>query len=171
MLDRELFISAMRNVATPVTIVTTNGPAGAHGATVSAMCSLSADPASLLICLNRQSRILGLIEENGAFCVNVIAEGQDDIAMAFAGAPRTTPRKFATPDWTHDNPNNLPELRNAAATFQCAYKTTQSFGSHQIIVGTVLATTAADHAPLVYHQGSFFALATNRAKPPRSEPV
>lgn len=99
-----------------------------------------------------------MIEENGTFCVNVIAEGQDDVAMAFAGAPRATPRKFSTPDWSHDNPNALPELRNAAATFQCAYKRTQSFGSHQIIVGTVLNTTASDHAPLVYHQGSFCAL-------------
>lgn len=156
--DRNLFISAMRNVATPVTIVTTNGPAGSHGATVSAMCSLSADPAALLICLNRQSRILAMIEENGAFCVNVISEGQEEIAMAFAGAPRATPRKFSTPDWTLENPNTLPELHNAAATFQCAYKTTQSFGSHQILVGTVLKTSASDQAPLVYHQGRFHTL-------------
>jgi flavin reductase (DIM6/NTAB) family NADH-FMN oxidoreductase RutF len=46
---RDPFIRAMRGVANSVAIVTTDGVAGRHGATVSAFCSVSADPPSVLV--------------------------------------------------------------------------------------------------------------------------
>ena len=54
---REEFIEALRGVASSVSVVTTDGAAGRHGATVSAFCSVSADPPTLLVCLRGQSRI------------------------------------------------------------------------------------------------------------------
>ena len=47
----------MRQVAATVTVVTTDGPAGQAGATVSAFSSLSADPPSVLVCLKADTRI------------------------------------------------------------------------------------------------------------------
>ena len=51
--DRESFIAAMRCAASTVTVVTTAGDAGRCGVTVSAMSSISADPPSVLICVNQ----------------------------------------------------------------------------------------------------------------------
>ena len=55
--QRTAFIHAMRGVAARVTVVTTNGKAGQRGATVSAFCSVSADPPTILVCLNKSSGI------------------------------------------------------------------------------------------------------------------
>ena len=55
--QRTAFIHAMRGVAASVTVVTTNGKAGRRGATVSAFCSVSADPPTILVCLNKSSGI------------------------------------------------------------------------------------------------------------------
>ena len=68
---RKSFISAMRRVASSVTVVTTDGPGGRHGATVSAFYSV-ADPPSALVCLKADSRIARSVSaRNGVFCVNV----------------------------------------------------------------------------------------------------
>ncbi|MEQ9673623.1 MAG: flavin reductase family protein, partial [Roseovarius indicus] len=85
LVPREDFISAMRRVAASVTVVTTDGPAGRAGATVSAFSSVSADPPTVLVCLHAQSRIAGFVQENKRFCVNVLPERFSDIADRFAG--------------------------------------------------------------------------------------
>jgi len=64
----------MRQVAATVTVVTTDGPSGQAGATVSAFTSLSADPPSVLVCLRADSRIARAVQDNGVFCVNVLPE-------------------------------------------------------------------------------------------------
>ncbi|MCY4291179.1 MAG: flavin reductase family protein, partial [Roseovarius sp.] len=82
---RDAFISAMRRVAATVTVVTTDGPAGRMGATVSAFTSLSADPPSVLVCLKANSRIARSVTDNGSFCVNILPEDGEDMAKQFAG--------------------------------------------------------------------------------------
>lgn len=156
MVASEKFIEAMRNVATPVSIVTTQGPTGLHGATVSAVCSLSADPPSLLICLNRASRILGFVEGNGVFCVNIVAEGQEDLAMAFSGAELPgVPRDFDTDDWEIPDGGGGPKLRNSAAGFHCRHLQTVSHGSHNILIGEVVGVWTGGAEPVGYHRGRF----------------
>jgi Flavin reductase like domain len=61
------FRSAMRGAASGVTVVATDGPGGRFGQTVSAMCSVSADPPLVLICLHGRS------PANDAIAANVEA--------------------------------------------------------------------------------------------------
>ena len=44
---RDRFLQGMSQLASPVSVVTTDGPGGRAGVTVSAVCSVSADPPSL----------------------------------------------------------------------------------------------------------------------------
>ena len=61
---REVFVNAMSAAVTGVNLITTDGRAGRFGVTVSAMCSVSADPPILLACVNRRSpaRVTGVGE-------------------------------------------------------------------------------------------------------------
>ena len=77
---RESFIAAMRNAATGVNVVTTDGAAGRFGITVSAFASVSAEPLTVLVCINRDSPARDAILANGRFCVNVLSAGQTDVA-------------------------------------------------------------------------------------------
>ena len=72
---RARFLAGMSHAAATVNVVTTDGAAGRHGVTVSAMSSVSADTAkpTLLVCVNEASASAAAILENGIFCVNVRA--------------------------------------------------------------------------------------------------
>ncbi len=159
MLDPTEFTSAMRKAATPVSIVTTSGEHGPHGATVSAVCSLTAAPPAVLICINKKSRILGMIEEHGVYCVNYIAQQHDKLALAFAGSPDfADQRNFESEHWTVDQQTSLPVLSGAAAMFTCLHIQTVSFGTHRILIGKVERAESSDAHPLAYYDGDFRSL-------------
>lgn len=155
MSDPEMFIAAMRKAPSAVSIVATNGAMGPYGATVSAVCSLSAEPPSVLICLNRKSRILELVEEHGTFSVNYLAQGHQDLVFAFAGKPGTEPLRVFDPEyWDQDAEHALPVLRGAAASFTCLHIQTIPFGSHRILIGKVETARNSANPPLLYCDGA-----------------
>ena len=73
----ELFREAMSCVASAVSVVTTDGAFGCAGMTVSSMCSVSDDPPSVLVCLNKVSPVSEIVRTNGTMCVNVLRDNQD----------------------------------------------------------------------------------------------
>ncbi|MEQ9260515.1 MAG: flavin reductase family protein [Roseovarius sp.] len=150
---REAFIAAMRQVAATVTVVTTDGPAGRMGATVSAFTSLSADPPSVLVCLKADSRIARAVTGNGAFCVNVLPEDADRVAQIFSGKfddSRTDRFEGMTTTDTGFGP-----ILERATAFTCALTHRHVHGSHAICIGDVSDIYDAGHRPLTYLSGAF----------------
>lgn len=144
------FISAMRQVASGVSVVTTDGPAGRAGLTVSAMCSLSADPPALLICINRQSRAMDILRRNGVFCVNVLALEQMEVARVFAGqSSAPCGDKFACAHW-EELATGAPAALDALAVFDCRIAQGMPYGSHDILIGAVAEARMREGLPLVY---------------------
>ena len=136
----------MSRVASGVSVVTTDGPAGRAGLTVSAMCSLSADPPAVLVCINRASRAGRIIRINGVFCLNVLASQQVDIARRFAGQPGGEHDKFLKLEWDRFG-TGAPVLRNAVAVFDCNLTRGTDYGSHDILIGVVAETDERDGVP------------------------
>ncbi|HEY4055490.1 MAG TPA: flavin reductase family protein, partial [Kofleriaceae bacterium] len=68
----------------PVTVITTLERDRPHGTTVSAFCSLSADPPLVLVALDRESNLLRKLRAIGQFGISVLATGQDEIARRCA---------------------------------------------------------------------------------------
>jgi flavin reductase (DIM6/NTAB) family NADH-FMN oxidoreductase RutF len=100
---REKFLDGMSRAAATVSVVTTDGPAGRAGVTVSAMTSVSADSAapSLLVCVHRLSPAAPAILANGVFCVNVLRDSQAWLSDTFAGRrPTSTGDRFEVGRWT-----------------------------------------------------------------------
>ena len=83
--DPALFREAMARLGAAVHVVTTAGPAGRTGFTATAVCSVSDQPPTLLVCLNRRSQITPVLRENGVFCVNTLGADAEEIADVFAG--------------------------------------------------------------------------------------
>lgn len=151
---RAAFIAAMRGVASSVTVVTTSGSAGRHGATVSAFCSVSADPPSVLVCLKADSRIARCVAANQAFCVNVLPQPREDIAKRFAGCHDTdVADRFAGVE--HEAVNMGGPAFAGATTFSCVLEKTVDFGSHQIFIGHVVQVREGSPAPLAYLNGAY----------------
>jgi flavin reductase len=168
--DRERYLDAMSRTATGVTVVTTAGPAGRFGQTVSAMTSVSADPPLLLVCINQRSPICPAIEQHRVFGVNVLRADQRPIAETFAGRTQNgEPYDFAVARW-ESSAAGSPMLAGAVARFDCALEAIHRAGTHTIYVGRVIATDASGGAPLVYARRGYGELHAFPNRPVPDEP-
>jgi flavin reductase (DIM6/NTAB) family NADH-FMN oxidoreductase RutF len=159
--DREAFIAAMRGAVTGVNIVTTDGPAGRFGLTVSAFASVSAEPPTVLVCVNRRSPAAAAIRENGCLCVNVLSTEQRALAGTFAGRPHAgAPYDFAAAEWI-GGATNAPSLIGALARFDCIVSRTVDAGSHVVVFGDVVAAADGGGAPLLYRDRRYGRPCTN----------
>ncbi|MEM9279410.1 MAG: flavin reductase family protein [Pseudomonadota bacterium] len=151
---RDEYVGAMRNVANSVTIVTTNGPAGRQGSTVSSFCSVSADPPTVLVCLNVNGRTAHAIKNNGTFCVNVLPENAVGLAKLFAGinGDEETDR-YSDKNWTEED-GRAPRLSGVTA-FSCSVIDTVEATSHLIFIGKVNEVQIGQHKPLLYLDRKF----------------
>lgn len=156
MTTRDTFLEGMSRAAATVSIITTDGPAGKAGVTVSAMSSVSADSQrpSLLVCVNKSSRSADMIRENGRFCVNVLRDSQAWISDGFAGRTGAED-KFTIGTW-HRTALGSWELENALVTFDCELKSETLYGTHYIFIGEVEVAKVAESGPsLVYSNRSY----------------
>ena len=159
--DRDIFIDAMSRVANSVNVVTTNGEAGKFGITVSAATSVTADPPSLLVCINEASHSSAAILKNGVFALNVLSSNQKEISELFAGRIADSPSdRFSIDEWT-ESKTTSPILSNAVAVFDCRVVETYKQGTHFIIIGQVVASKKGVGDPLIYSQRSYTHLKKN----------
>jgi flavin reductase (DIM6/NTAB) family NADH-FMN oxidoreductase RutF/DNA-binding transcriptional LysR family regulator len=150
---RQRFLLGMSHAACTVNVVTTDGAAGRHGVTVSAMVSVSADTPqpTLLVCIHHKSAIAAALLENGVFCVNVLRDDQAHISDNFAG--RSGARgaaRFDCAQWT-TQVTGAPRVLNALVAFDCRVTASERVGSHFVVFGSVqdIFVTGAG-APLIY---------------------
>ncbi|WP_417671753.1 flavin reductase [Roseibium sp.] len=136
-LDPTVFREAMSRIATAVHVLTTDGAGGRMGATVSAVCSVTDEPPTVLVCVNRTSRVHAAILENRVFCVNTLDDSHKEISDAFAGRGNMPmDERFAQTMWT-PLATGAPALDEARLSIDCEVHTVTDVGTHSIIVGTV----------------------------------
>ena len=155
---RSAFTDAMCRIPTAVSVITTDGPAGRFGVTVSAVASVSADPRMLLICVNRRSPACAAIRENRIFTVNFLSESQSHIADCFAGRPAPDAGPAFTFDraaWTLEAGLATPHLEGATAAFHCSVEQAHDAGTHTVLIGRVTTAVSGEAPPLAYVQRDY----------------
>jgi flavin reductase (DIM6/NTAB) family NADH-FMN oxidoreductase RutF len=155
--DRELFRQAFRRWATTVVIVTyVDDEERPVGMTATSMSSLSADPPSLLVCVNRATRAHPIITRRGAFGVDMLSIGQRTIADHCSAAGRD---KVLREAWlaTDGEAAGSPRLADSLAHLDCVLDQTFEAFSHTILVGRIEAAwiNPDEKAPLLYHGGIY----------------
>ncbi len=121
--------------------------------TATAVCSLSFDPLSMLVCINRSATLFETITKAGAFALNQLSDQHMEIALAF-GRSSERDKRFVTGDW--QDLESMPVLSSAVSAVICDIAQTQDFGSHQIIMGCVRDVRLNKTAkPLLYINGGF----------------
>ena len=131
------FRQAMAGLPAAVNVITTQGPAGCHGMTATAVCSLSDDPASLLVCINRATRMHDVLIDNGRFCVNILAAGQDGVSGAFAARGLSIEDRLAQAGEVILLDGDLPALAEAQMALPCRVAQVIEAGTHTIFIGQV----------------------------------
>ncbi|CAN7157016.1 flavin reductase [Pseudorhodoferax sp. LjRoot39] len=133
---------AMARLGAAVNIITTDGPAGRAGFTASAVCSVTDDPPTLLVCLNRSSSAYAAVHANGTVCVNVLSAGQQAISQVFGGRTPTEER-FAAGEWCN-GATGAPRLMGAVASLDCRITQCVGVGSHDVLFCQVAALAMQD---------------------------
>jgi flavin reductase len=158
--DASAFRQAMGSFPTGVSVVTVACDGGdMHGMTVNSFSSVSLDPMLVLVCLDKTSRGLGLIQRAGAFVVNVLSAGQQDVSRWFASRQR--PAGSAMFDGVPFEPGVTggPVLVEATASFDCRLRQSHRAGDHVIVLGEVVALVHRPRLePLIFHAGTYKAL-------------
>jgi flavin reductase (DIM6/NTAB) family NADH-FMN oxidoreductase RutF len=151
--EQSAFREAIAHFATGVTVVTTAHAGKAAGMTANAVASVSLDPILLLVCISNLLPTREAIEGSGRFVVNVLGEGQEELALRFA---RPAPDKFAG---VRLREGPLPVLEDAIAYFVCDLHERFPGGDHTIFIGRVRECGAVrGRRPLLYFRSSFGAL-------------
>ena len=152
-LKREDFLEGMSQAAQTVSVVTTDGRAGRAGVTVSAMCSVSADPPMVLVCIHHQSRAVPAIRQNSVFCINVLTDDMQQIANTFA-VTTSAQNMFKVAKW-ETGVTGAPVLIKALASFDCGVEEIHRAGSHFIFLGNVESVALEKGLPLIYGSRSY----------------
>ena len=143
----DAFRMAMRHVAATVYAVTTGHGGDRYGIIATAVSSLSFDPPSLLVCVNRSASLHGPLGRAETFCINVLGLGNRDVAERFATGRGE--ERFDIGDW--EEQHGVPVLTSAQSSFVCRRAHCHDFGTHTIFIGELIdAHHRADAAPLTY---------------------
>ncbi|WFU34245.1 flavin reductase family protein [Bradyrhizobium brasilense] len=153
------FRGAMRHLTGGVSVITAGRGKDISGMTVTAVSSLSVEPPSLIVSINRAASSWPLIARRGVFGVNILAADQRDIAERFTGKGGLKGAdRFTGAEWT-TRASGVPLLVGALAAVDCEVEETIERHSHVIVIGRVLDVIASERtAALAYWHGEYVAI-------------
>lgn len=143
------FRNAMRRLASGVCLIT----AGDRGMAATAVMSLTAEPPTLAIAVNRSASLFQALQAEELFCVNVLAQRHGDLVGRFSGAiPRE--ERFLHGDWTLAA-GQPPVLNDALVSLVCRQVQALETSTHVLFVGEVVRTTSHPAVdPLIWLNGA-----------------
>ena len=153
------FKLGMRSLAGAVNIVTSKHDGHLFGMTATAVCSATADPPTVLACINRGTTTHAAISDSGLFCVNVLRHEDRELSGLFSGLHKGEGR-FRKEQWTR-LATGAPVLANALVAFDCRVVNRLVHGTHTIYLGEVQQILIGGKGkPLLYADGQYAKLAS-----------
>jgi flavin reductase len=159
-ISAEEFKQGMSAFPGAVNIVTTEVGNTKAGFTATAVCSVSDNPPTLLVCLNRSASVHKKFCESDSLVINTLDAGQDHLANLFGGkAPME--ERFASAIW-ETLVTGAPVLTDAAVSFDCKITDVKSVATHDVIFCEVVGIKQKQQAgSLVYYQRGYHHLGKN----------
>jgi len=155
------FREGMRYMAGAVALVTAGAGERRIGMTATSVTALSAEPPTLLVCINRSASLRPLLDRIGHFAVNLLGDSHQGLADRFAGRHGVAGAdRFARGRWT-TLATGAPVLGDALAAFDCAIEEIIERHSHAIVIGRVEAVRTAAVPALLYWHGGYRLLAAD----------
>ncbi|MGB1092459.1 MAG: flavin reductase [Oceanobacter sp.] len=158
MIDIEAFRNGMSLLGGAVSIITTDGEAGKFGFTATAVTSVTAEPPTLLVCMNRNSYANEHFKKNEVLCVNVLAGAHQQLSGDFANPQLTSEERFKSHDWSVLT-SGAPALDEALVNFDCRIADMHEVGSHTVFYCHIVdARQSGSQEALVYFNRAYHCL-------------
>jgi flavin reductase (DIM6/NTAB) family NADH-FMN oxidoreductase RutF len=165
-IDRDVsaadFRGAMRHLTGGVSVITAGRGKDITGMTVTSVSSLSVEPPTLIVSINREASSWPLIKRHGFFGVNILTADQMAIAERFTGKGGLKgAERFAGVEST-TLVSGVPLLVGALAAIDCEVEDSIERHSHAVVIGRVLDIRTSGHsAALAYWHGQYVAIERN----------
>ena len=157
--NADQFKLGMRSLAHAVNIVTAAHGGHRYGMTATAVCSATAEPPTVLVCLNKTSATYNSVAKSKSFCVNVLRADDSDLSNQFSGA-QSGEGRFKWREWSK-LATGSPVLLDALVSFDCRVIKKVAHGSHTIFLGQVEQVLFGKKGrPLLYAEGQYSKLAS-----------
>lgn len=153
------FRSIAGHFATGVTVITTAAGEELQGMTANAVTALSLDPVLMLICVDKGTHTLRVLEAGGAFTVNILGEHQEDVSRIFAKRAEPELGNLRGQPFVIGR-NGAPRLEDCLAYLECRIADVLDGGDHSIFLGEVVEEAIVnDVKPLLFFRGRYRSLA------------
>jgi flavin reductase len=158
-LDAGQFKAGMRSLAGAVNIITSAHAGHRYGMTATAVCSATAEPPTVLVCINRLATTHGAVSKAQAFCVNVLRAEDWQLSTMFSGA-QSGEGRFKNGNWTR-LATGSPALVDALVSFDCRVVKKMTHGTHTVFLGQVEQMLLGQKGKaLLYSEGQYAKLAS-----------
>jgi flavin reductase len=157
-ISSDVFKQSMRLLAGGVCIVATNSNGEWHGLTMTAVCSLTMDPPSLIACVNRDAGAHGIMSATKRVSVNVLSHDHMALAELFSSSKVKGPERFDEQKWIK-MASGVPALIDALAVLDCEVIRETEVGQHSVFFCEVKnARLQPNRRPLVHFDRKFCAV-------------
>jgi flavin reductase (DIM6/NTAB) family NADH-FMN oxidoreductase RutF len=150
--DSARYRQVLGHFPTGVTVITAAPDGVPVGMAVGSFSSVSLDPPLVAFFAGRGSSSWPKIEASGAFCVNILAEDQEELCRRFASKEED---KFAGLGWSAAG-SGSPVLDGVLAWIDCDIESVIEAGDHYGVIGRVRDLSVGhDGSPLVFFRGGY----------------
>jgi flavin reductase len=156
MISNETFKRAFRRLAASVCCITTHWKGDPYGFVATSVSSLTSEPPTLLVCVNKAVSSHEPIVQSGILCVNVLRDGDHAVAALFADKDLRHTR-FSKHAWT-TRKTGAPVLPDALVAFDCIVETKVSYGTHTVFIARILDVQIENslvEKPLLFFDGGY----------------
>ncbi len=157
-IDPRLFRRVMGRFATGVTVITARDGEGVRGMTATSFMSGSLDPPLCVISVTKRAQMHKVLMNAGHFAVNILADGQEEYSIHFAGRPNSA---LAV---SFDEIAGAPVLSDACGRIAAEAVARHDCGDHTIFIGHILHMDSDHRPPLVYHSGHYGSFVARRTE-------
>ena len=112
----------------------------AHAATITWVMQISLKPKRVAVGIRKDSHIYTVVREHGVFALNVVGEGQEDLAATFFKYVAPLERRFARYPFEEGATTGSPLLLDCIAWLECRLvEEANGGGDHGLFVAEILS--------------------------------
>ena len=150
---KQNFLKSMRGITSTVNVISASADGQRHAMTATSVTSLSLDPPSMLVCVNKDASLHGILLGGSNFCINVLSSLQKELAEVCSNSEEGESR-FLSKSWKDLDSYIFNE--DALSNIFCTITNQVDHTSHTVFIGTVdRVINNADLKPLLYGSGGY----------------
>jgi flavin reductase (DIM6/NTAB) family NADH-FMN oxidoreductase RutF len=150
--EADLMKQVNRNFITGVTVVTTMDEDTPRGLAVNAFASISLDPPTVMVCVQRTSSTHDCLFRAGHLAINILSTDQLDVVNRFAARSQD---KFDGLDW-EPGPFGSPVIADSSAQMEVEIRERLQASTHTVFICRVVHAAVSERTPMIYSAGRFF---------------